>query len=198
MARKQRNKFQSEDIFLYDIIPTVFGYAGMVWIRAGRSSLKVKRIFISPQWKRIVRIIKRFFPSARRSPINGRSPLMMYVRYIGNGAQKRVPVNYLDMRSFSTFEKKVLQCLSKIPPGMVTTYARVAQRIGQSRASRAVGNTLRKNPFPLVFPCHRVVRSDGTIGGFQGGAKLKAALLHREGVSFDKNGKRIGMGSIRK
>ena len=80
---------------------------------------------------------------------------------------------------------------------MVTTYARVAERIGHIHASRAVGNVLRKNPFPLVFPCHRVVRSNGAVGGFQGGAKLKTALLHREGVSFDKSGKRIEMRCIR-
>lgn len=62
------------------------------------------------------------------------------------------------------------------------TYAEVAQAIGKPRAARAVGNALNKNPFAPRVPCHRVIRSDGTLGGFASGTAAKRALLRREGV----------------
>lgn len=69
-----------------------------------------------------------------------------------------------------------------IPRGCVTTYGQIAQAIGKPKASRAVGNALNCNPYAPIVPCHRVVRSDGKIGGFAQGAKVKAGLLAKEGV----------------
>lgn len=63
------------------------------------------------------------------------------------------------------FERSVLLAVSEIPRGKVSTYKRIAERIGRPRAYRAVGNALHKNPLPQIIPCHRVVRSDGCIVG---------------------------------
>lgn len=82
------------------------------------------------------------------------------------------------------FEKKVYKAVSRIPRGKVRSYKQIAEDIGSPRAYRAVGNTLNKNPYIGQVPCHRVVRSNGTIGGFQKGAQLKLRLLKKEGVSF--------------
>jgi methylated-DNA-[protein]-cysteine S-methyltransferase len=57
------------------------------------------------------------------------------------------------------------------------------------RAARAVGTALARNPFPVIIPCHRAIRGDGTLGGFGGGLKMKRALLEMEGVRFDRYGK---------
>jgi O-6-methylguanine DNA methyltransferase len=62
-------------------------------------------------------------------------------------------------------------------------------RLSAPRAARAVGTALARNPFPLIIPCHRVVRSDGMLGGFGGGLKMKKALLEMEGVAFDRSGR---------
>lgn len=81
------------------------------------------------------------------------------------------------------FEKKVYADVRKIPCGKVTTYAVVAHAIGRPRACRAVGNALNKNLF-LGVPCHRVVRSDGEVGGFARGTKVKINLLRKEGIKI--------------
>ena len=79
------------------------------------------------------------------------------------------------------FEQKVYGAVRKIPCGKVATYASVARAAGKPRAARAVGNALNKNPYRDV-PCHRVVKSDSSIGGFARGIKAKIDLLRKEGV----------------
>jgi methylated-DNA-[protein]-cysteine S-methyltransferase len=98
-------------------------------------------------------------------------------------------LTFLALENCSPFQKKVLLAEYNIPRGYVSTYGRIAKHIGVSKGARAVGNALATNPFPLIIPCHRAVRSDGTLGGFRGGAAMKEALLSFEGVQIDKNGK---------
>jgi methylated-DNA-[protein]-cysteine S-methyltransferase len=78
------------------------------------------------------------------------------------------------------FQEKVYFVVSKIPKGQVLTYKEVAKRVGRPKAYRAVGNILNKNRNSGV-PCHRVIRSDGKIGGFMRGTKKKMQILKREG-----------------
>ena len=84
------------------------------------------------------------------------------------------------------FQKKVWNYLKTIPKGKVKTYKEVAKAIGMSKAARAVANACGKNPYSPKVPCHRVIRSDGTLGGFSalGGIKIKKKLLKKEGFSF--------------
>ncbi|MFP4005309.1 MAG: MGMT family protein [Candidatus Hadarchaeia archaeon] len=79
------------------------------------------------------------------------------------------------------FKKKVLEKISEIPRGKVSTYKQIARAVGSPKASRAVGNVLAENPKPEKFPCHRVVRSDGRLGGYSG-RRNKESLLREEGV----------------
>lgn len=74
-------------------------------------------------------------------------------------------------KQVTQFEKKVYAVCRKIPEGRVSTYAGIAQMIGNPKAARAVGNALNRNPFAPKVPCHRVVRKDGRIGGFAFGEK---------------------------
>jgi O-6-methylguanine DNA methyltransferase len=78
------------------------------------------------------------------------------------------------------FKEKVYKIVQKIPEGNFLTYKKVAELVGSPRAWRAVGNILNKNRDPKI-PCHRVIRSDGKIGGFNRGTKEKIALLKKEG-----------------
>ena len=86
------------------------------------------------------------------------------------------------------FQLKVWSYLKKIPKGKVKTYAEVAKAIGKPKAVRAVANAIGKNPFPPKIPCHRVIKSDGKLGGYsaKGGIKTKKKLLKNEGFSFYK------------
>jgi len=87
------------------------------------------------------------------------------------------------------FQQAVLRATAVIPRGRVSTYGRLAEKLGRPGAARAVGNALARNPFPVVIPCHRVVRSDGGIGGFGGGVAMKRALLVMEGVEVGADGR---------
>lgn len=86
-----------------------------------------------------------------------------------------------------SFQDKVYYAVSQIPRGRVMTYQQVAQRIGQPRAYRAVGNALNKNTYTWV-PCHRVIRSDGRVGGYREGNWLKEALLKKERAPVFRQG----------
>lgn len=81
---------------------------------------------------------------------------------------------------FTDFQKKVYRAVLSIPLGEVRSYNWVAKRIGRSKAVRAVGTALRKNPFTIIIPCHRVVKSDGSLGGYSRGVKKKKHLLELE------------------
>lgn len=84
------------------------------------------------------------------------------------------------------FEKSVLMATLKIPKGKVSTYKRIAERVGRPRAFRAVGNALHKNPLAPLIPCHRVVRSDGRIvGETEEEVEARRRLLVEEGVPVE-------------
>lgn len=93
----------------------------------------------------------------------------------------------LDFSKLTEFQKKVYKITQRIPKGKVATYGLIAEVIG-NQSYRAVGNALNKNPYPIKVPCHRVVRSDGKIGGFASGPENKEKLLRNENVEIN-NGK---------
>jgi O-6-methylguanine DNA methyltransferase len=84
------------------------------------------------------------------------------------------------MREPTEFEMAVYEAVKRIPKGETRSYAWVAQEIGRPKAVRAVGNALNKNPFAPDVPCHRVIRSDGTVGGFAHGTVRKEQMLRGE------------------
>lgn len=78
------------------------------------------------------------------------------------------------------FEKKVWNALKEVPYGETKTYKWLAAKIGRPQAFRAVGHALSKNPIPIIFPCHRIIESDGSIGGYSSGTVIKRRLLEIE------------------
>jgi methylated-DNA-[protein]-cysteine S-methyltransferase len=85
------------------------------------------------------------------------------------------------------FSERVLRITERIPAGRVSTYGELAKALGGVGFSRAVGMALSKNPHPVTVPCHRVVRSDGRIGGYSRGVAEKIRLLSKEGVIVEKS-----------
>ena len=88
----------------------------------------------------------------------------------------------------TAFQIKVWSYLEKIPLGSVKTYSQVAKAIGEPLAVRAVANAIGKNPLAPTIPCHRVIRSDGSLGGYsgKGGINTKKLLLKSEGITLKK------------
>jgi len=85
-----------------------------------------------------------------------------------------------DLTGLTPFYRAILRATARVPYGEVTTYAAVAKRAGNERASRAAGGALSSNPIPIVVPCHRVVATNGSLGGYAGGLDAKRRLLELE------------------
>jgi len=100
------------------------------------------------------------------------------------------------------FQKAVLELVKQIPEGRVSTYGALAEAVGRKKAARAVGRALNRNPEPVKVPCHRVVKSDGSVGGYKHGAAKKEALLKSEGVRLTGDGvadfKKVFFGGFRR
>ena len=85
-------------------------------------------------------------------------------------------------------EEKVYRKLLEVPKGKITTYGELAKAVGLKNGQRTIGKIMNKNPYPVIVPCHRVIKSDGKIGGYAWGEKVKAKMLSNEGIKI-KNGK---------
>jgi len=90
----------------------------------------------------------------------------------------------VDLSDLPEWTRKVLMEVKKIPYGEVKTYSWIAKKLGYKNGARAVGQALKINPIPIIIPCHRVIRVDGSIGGFSLGVHLKKRLLSIEGIEF--------------
>ncbi|RNJ77284.1 MAG: MGMT family protein [Nitrosopumilus sp. B06] len=83
-------------------------------------------------------------------------------------------------------QQKIYKKLLDVPRGKVTTYGELARAVGLFNGQRVVGNIMNKNPYPVIIPCHRVVMSDGKIGGYAYGEHVKAKMLHDEGINIER------------
>jgi len=89
----------------------------------------------------------------------------------------------LDWRGVGQFDRIVLQALRRVPYGCLVAYKDLAEAIGKPKAARAVGQAVRRNRWPIIVPCHRVVAREGALGGFAGGLEMKLRLLRLEGIT---------------
>ena len=92
-------------------------------------------------------------------------------------------------------EEKVYKKLLEVPQGMVTTYGELAKAVGLNNGQRVIGRIMNQNPYPVIVPCHRVIQSDGKIGGYAWGKKIKINILSKEGVKI-KDGKIVDLKKI--
>ena len=84
-------------------------------------------------------------------------------------------------------EKKIYKKLLTVPHGKITTYKELSKSVGLENGQRLVGQIMKKNPFPVIIPCHRVIKSNGDIGGYLFGIDIKKNMLRKEGICITKN-----------
>jgi len=175
------------DVWVYEIVPAFIGEVGVVKSAAGNGS-RIRRILLPEAGISMARRIGQEFPGARPASAKGKTVRMLEV-FLG-GKEVDFSAADLDLDGIEGFIRRTLTACRQIPRGRVVTYGGLAAALGAPRAARAVGNAMASNPFALIIPCHRVVRSGGHLGGFGGGgAAMKRRLLEREGVAFDARGR---------
>ncbi len=84
-------------------------------------------------------------------------------------------------------DKKIYKKLLEVPEGKITTYGELAKAVGIKNGQRAVGRIMNKNPYPVIIPCHRVVKSDGKVGGYAYGQQVKINMLSKEGIKIKED-----------
>jgi len=138
----------------------------------------IRVVFDNGQWDAALEDLGR-----RVGPVvEDRAPLAAVLEQLDeyfDGQRQEFTID-VDLRLANGFRRTALEHLRTIPYGETESYAEVAEAAGSPRAMRAVGSACANNPIPLVIPCHRVVRSDGTLGGYGGGLKIKSTLLEME------------------
>lgn len=174
----------------YFLQASPFGEVGVVWCERGGAA-SIRRIFLPRGRITAERLIARSFPRAERRSRTEIEEVGRRIRDFLTGRPVEFALDLVDLSRRSHFQRRVLLAESRIPRGWTSTYGRIARRIGEPNAARAVGTALARNPFPVIIPCHRAVRQDGSIGGFQGGEEMKRELLAYEGIRFSKDGRVI-------
>jgi methylated-DNA-[protein]-cysteine S-methyltransferase len=164
--------------------PTPFGPVALVWAPR-KGAPRLVRITIPKPGMPAEAQARGLYPEAEAGSCAAIDKLARDMRAFLEGADVRFPLALTDLKACSPFQRSVLRAEHAVPRGKVTTYGALAAHLGRPGASRAVGNALANNPFPLIVPCHRAVRSDGGLGGFQGGLAMKRVLLEHEGVAID-------------
>ncbi|MFW9950282.1 MAG: methylated-DNA--[protein]-cysteine S-methyltransferase [Candidatus Thorarchaeota archaeon] len=172
----------------YSSFRSPFNSYTIVW-EGQDPKIKIKRIFLSnPK----VNSEKKAFDSFEEIKLGSSHSITSLNDNIQNllqGKDVKFELGLLDFSLCQKFQNEVLLAEFEVPKGYVSTYKRIATHIGKPNATRAVGNVLAHNPFPLIIPCHRVIKSNGELGEYQGGFVMKRTLLELEGIEFSDSGK---------
>lgn len=172
----------------HHFVKTRLGRAVIVW-SAGGQTCRIVRIGLPAPEAQRVQELRRLFPEAAAKSCSAVEALAGRLQAFMEGKPVSFDTAAFDMSRVPPYHRRVLAALAAIPRGSVMSYAGVASETGAPGGARAAGRGCAQNLFPVVFPCHRVVRSDGSLGGFGGGLTLKRTLLEMEGVQFDAKGK---------
>ena len=175
----------------YILVPSTFGSLSIVW-RETEQGPRVYRVLLPNEQAMAQDVVQVSLSDAISLVPPAIAELGERVRRFLAGDIIEFEQRHLDLLALDTcseFQTKVLLAEHKIPRGWVSTYGRVTKILGVPGGARAVGGALGRNPFPIIIPCHRAVRSDGQLGGFRGGVEMKRALLEMEGVKVSRAGK---------
>jgi methylated-DNA-[protein]-cysteine S-methyltransferase len=156
----------------YDIFDSP---VGPLWVAIGPKGVASIHFGREPSEAELRRLVRVFGPGIvpdKKRTSQASRELDQYFE----GRRRTFDITF-DLRGITPFQERVLRTTSRIGYGDLMTYAAVARRVGNERASRATGAAVGSNPIPIVVPCHRVVASDGTLGGYGGGLDVKRHLL---------------------
>jgi methylated-DNA-[protein]-cysteine S-methyltransferase len=182
-------KNTKSDNLYYLVKKSIFGDVTIVWQEI--PEIKVKRIFLPTHKGNVDNEYSRTKYSANHEI----EKLADDIADFFEGKIVQFNLGVIDLDSCSEFQRRVLIAEYGIPRGWISTYGRIAAYLGYPHAARAVGKALATNPFPIIIPCHRAVKTDGTLGGYQGGLLMKKKLLEMEGNQFISS-KRIKMDKV--
>jgi methylated-DNA-[protein]-cysteine S-methyltransferase len=167
---------------------TPFGPVGIIWADFDYN-IRIVRILLSRPGLSAEDRVLELYPDSRVSSCPQIEDVAAGIRGFLEGEAIEFSLDIADLGLCSGFQQLVLRAEHRIPRGSVSTYRLIAEYLGKSNGARAVGNALANNPFPLIVPCHRAIRSDRFPGGYQGGPEMKRALLQKEGIPFDDAGR---------
>jgi methylated-DNA-[protein]-cysteine S-methyltransferase len=188
------------EVFSYVLVPSDFGALGIVWqntqavettaaVVSTAAGARVQRVFLPNPQAAARETLQMVFPGANSRACPAISDLGERIQRFLGGDPVRFDLGIVALERCSAFQRQVLRAEHGIPRGWVSTYGRIARSLGVPRGARAVGSALARNPFPIIVPCHRAIRSDGHLGGFQGGLEMKRALLEIEGIEITSAGR---------
>ena len=177
-----------ESNYYYSLAQSPFGEFGLVWGEIGSKQL-VQDIYLPRGKSEVIGIIRDKYLGVQHGLSKSIAQLVEKIQRFLEGEDQRFDLRTLDFTRCSSFQTKVLLAEYAIPRGWVSTYGRIAKHLNTPGSARAVGNALANNPFPIVIPCHRAVRSSGALGGYQGGLDMKRALLALEGIEISQDGR---------
>ncbi len=172
----------------YVLVPSAFGTLGIVW-RGTEEGPRVSRVLLPNEQIPAQDLVVMTFPEANPLSCPAIVELGERIQRFLEGNAVGFELSLIALERCSEFQRGVLLAERRIPRGWVSTYGRLARSLGVPGGARAVGGALARNPFPIIIPCHRAIRSDGQLGGFQGGLKMKQSLLELEGVEVAQTGK---------
>jgi len=171
----QRARREGLEAVAYRVVDSPLG---PLWIAVGPRGLLNIHYGAEPSPLELRRIVRAYgpgvLPDARRV-----DPVARELDEYWSGKRHAFDVA-VDLSPLTAFQRKVLAVTARVPYGDLTTYAKIAHGAGNDRAYRAAAGAIGDNPIPIVVPCHRVVASDGTLGGYAGGLEAKRRLLQLE------------------
>lgn len=176
--------------FRYILVPSEVGDFGLVW-KESAGKARVQRILLPRPGIATEDLVRAAFPDVRPGDDPAIAELVEQMRRFLLGETVALSPEWLALEHCSPFQRRVFLADYRIPRGQVTTYGLLARYLGMPGGARAVGGALAHNPFPIVIPCHRVIASDGSLGGYQGGLAMKRWLLEMEGVPFSASGRAL-------
>jgi len=172
----------------HNTIYTPYGPAVIIW-KASESNAKIVRVLLSNPAANATKRASELYPGSHEASCEEIDWISSAIRRFLEGEPIDIGLGVADLSVCGEFQKRVLRAEHAIPSRRVSTYKLIAAHLGGLGGARAVGSALAKNPFPLIVPCHRAVRSDRGLGGYQGGVEMKRSLLGKEGIVFDVSGR---------
>ena len=168
-------KCERNNLLSLTLVDTSLGVMGII-----SSPFGVKKVILPQKSKReVLHQVKDHYILAKESDSSALSDLSLRLWHYFVGEVVSFP-DKLDLSGTTSFQQRVWKQTQAIPYGKTNSYAHIANRLGYYQAARAVGQALSKNPLPIIIPCHRVIRSDGGLGGFSAGLDMKKYLLRLE------------------
>lgn len=167
---------------------TPFGDVVIIWTTTGQGPTIIRVLLSKPLLSAQSRV-SELYPDAQTASCTEIDAVASGIWRLLQGDPVEFSLDIAALSLCGDFQQRVLRAEHAIPRGSVSTYRLIGMHLGKPKGARAVGNALANNPFPLIVPCHRAIRSDRHLGGYQGGLEMKRTLLAKEGIAFDRAGR---------